>query len=88
MPSTSYQTRDLALAAYLYISGYEDFTCDREGDGDHNIVLCFDATPDMLELIRDYRDGMAEVEPREFARKYSLVRGRLLDFKHGRRVSV
>lgn len=74
-------TEDMALVAYLKLSGCEYDEMRRSNGG---CCWVFLATARIHELFDEYGRGEAYVEPREFVRKLGLVRRemyRFLDIK-------
>lgn len=79
-----FRTSDMALAAYLFVMGHRDFECARATSDGMKIDWCFPSSDDLRELVDDYRNAAAEVEPREFARAFGLVKSAMFRFKDGR----
>lgn len=73
------RTEDLAMVTYLRSEGH--YHNRMELDGDHAVwIFCLDGDKHLHECVADYKDGMAEVEPREYNRVLKRVRGELFKF--------
>jgi hypothetical protein len=83
MEEAVFRTADMALAAYLVVMGHRDFHCDHGLNNGGRIDWCFPESLDLKELVEDYRDAAAQVEPRQFAQAQGLVRSAMFRFKDG-----
>lgn len=61
-PIADFITDDLALASFLHMEGYV-FNIDCQGT---KAFFVFPPAEDLETDVADYRDGVAEVEPREY----------------------
>lgn len=79
-----FRTEDLTLASLLHYEGYSPVEMVRDGDGcvwlfDFSYADGEDRNPAM-EVIEDYSDGHAEVEPKEFVKSLALTRKKMYRF--------
>jgi hypothetical protein len=72
-------TRDLALATTLRLHDHEPVGLRMCDDG-RNAEWIFKLDEHGQQLVRDYNDGMAEVEPKEYNLKLRATRERLFAF--------
>jgi hypothetical protein len=73
--SADFRTDDLAMAAFLHTEGYT-FTVEAFG---RKGWFIFRAVDGLEACVDDYRDGVAEVEPRTFAQATGHCRKVLYD---------
>lgn len=76
-------TDDLALASFLHMEGHE-FKIDVQGRKAHFV---FSPCDEIAGDVSDYRDGIVEVEPREYTQATAHVRRRMytvLGIRNGR----
>lgn len=78
------RTTDLAMAAYLQVQGMtpdgmEVVNRDRQG-GHPQGAWVFKETPTLRDLVNEFNDGDALVEPDEFHRQINSTRRAMFDF--------
>lgn len=81
MGTSEYRTSDLALCAFLHLEGF-GFERIEKVDAKRAEMVFADGE-ELRDAVMDYQTGNASVEPREFQRKISWVRGHLLDAVRG-----
>lgn len=74
-PIADFITEDLALASFLHMEGYQ-FSIDCQG---RKAWFVFAPDNDLESTVADYRDGVAEVEPRQFTQATGHVRKRMYE---------
>jgi Domain of unknown function (DUF5659) len=72
------RTTDLALATTLRVNGY--LPSRLELNEARNGVWVYESSDGLPELVKDYHDGLVEVEPRDYNRALGRTRGELFDF--------
>jgi hypothetical protein len=78
---TGYQTTELALAAFLTMSGYEHLGFCMVNH--RSAAWIFVEDEDIYGLVEKFHAHEAEVEPREFMRRLSEARTELFKFLDG-----
>lgn len=76
-----FRTNDIALAAYLFDEGNR-YVCDMV---DGFVTFIFAWSDDLDGIVNDYRDGVAQVEPRDFTRAIAHVKKAMYRTKGDRR---
>jgi len=75
---------NLALAAMLTLEGYDSELTEVEGsearDGRQQGAWVFERTPELLDLVDDFNDGEARVEPSAFHSKLNASRRQMFAF--------
>ena len=76
-PEQEFQTKDMALSAFLLLEGYPFLRCEKVGRG--VAAMVFDCDEEFGAAVEEYNSGLARVEPRAFVAKVAWVRGKLRD---------
>jgi Domain of unknown function (DUF5659) len=74
---SEYRTSDLALCAFLLLDGHRFREIEKVSE--QQAVMVFEDGDELIEAVREYETGNAEVEPRDFLRKVAFVRNRMRD---------
>jgi hypothetical protein len=78
------RTTDMAMAAYLRINGARHLTMELiefpDEDRQDQVEWVYQGTPRVNNLVSDYNEGSATVEPKKFATILAIVRRELYAF--------
>lgn len=78
------RTTDMAMAAYLRANGARHLTMELIEFPDENrqdqVEWVYQGTPRLSNLVNDYNDGIATVDPKKFANYLAIVRRELYAF--------
>lgn len=78
---SEFRTEDLTLAALLHYDGLSPVRMEKDNKGCVWVFdLSFEDNGQTAELIEDYRDGHAEVEPKEFVKSLAMTRKKMYRF--------
>lgn len=79
---SEFRTKELSLAALLNLRGHSHQRMERRDE--RTAIWVFDRNGSLTEVVEEFMEGTALVEPKAFALEMSSVRNEMYRYLHGR----